>query len=127
MPLIPISLIDMLEAPVPLMLGMTREQMKEIEYKNLENRMWVFLDSNETEICTPILQENEQFIYDPHLGNLHDSLKPEYEALLAFRQNKDEKGMEEKCLVLSDRICESLTAIAKLAAVEEKKGVLAEV
>ena len=43
MPLFPNMLMDIIEAPIPILVGMSSEQFKIID-QGIENRMWVHLD-----------------------------------------------------------------------------------
>ena len=74
-PTLPTYMIDILDAPVPILIGLSKEQFKEINHLNIPNRTWVFLDEDRVDVREPLLDDGEQYIYDPHLGGLHDLLK----------------------------------------------------
>ena len=48
-PVLPRPLIDMLEAPVPILVGITKREYKEITLNEIEKgcKIWVFVDSGD--------------------------------------------------------------------------------
>ena len=73
--IIPTTLIDILEAPVPVLLGLTKDVFKTFDYKEITNRMWVFIDDDQIEIEGSELQEGEQYIYEPYFNNMKATLQ----------------------------------------------------
>lgn len=70
------SLMDVLEAPVPVMLGLTKDQfVTMIDYKEIENRMWVLLDDDQIEVGNPMLDDGEEYFYEPYLDGLYQKLE----------------------------------------------------
>lgn len=78
--------MDVLEAPVPVMLGLTMDQFATFDYTEIQSRMWVLIDEERIEIEGSGLDDNEEYsymvdkckcryIYEPHLGGLKDKLK----------------------------------------------------
>jgi hypothetical protein len=76
--IVPLNLIEVIEAPVPLIIGLLKEQFKSIEIESIEDRMWVFLDKSKDQIKVgnPILDKGEEYIYSPSLNQLKQKLKP---------------------------------------------------
>ncbi|CDW91761.1 UNKNOWN [Stylonychia lemnae] len=100
---------QVIEAPVPIMIGLLREQFETLDAVEIENRLWVLLDSTDQtlQISNPILDEGEKFIYEPNLNGLKEKIQPIYEELLVIG-DIDLNECEEKCLQISKLIFESL-------------------
>mmetsp|Transcript_31679 Transcript_31679/g.23481 ORF Transcript_31679/g.23481 Transcript_31679/m.23481 type:complete len:86 (-) Transcript_31679:86-343(-) len=45
-PIVPLNLMDVVEAPVPVLLGILNEQFITLNYEDLDNKMWVFIDDD---------------------------------------------------------------------------------
>ena len=73
--IVPLSIIDVIEAPVPVMLGLIKEEYETLEIKDIENRMWINLDKDQIVIGNPILDDGESFIYEPYLNGMKRKLE----------------------------------------------------
>jgi len=78
---VPLSLLEVIEAPVPVMIGLLKEQYETLSIEQIENRMWIKLDKDTIMIGNPTLEEGEKYLYEPYLNNLHAKLKPLYEEI----------------------------------------------
>jgi hypothetical protein len=69
---VPISLITIIEAPVPVMLGFTKDIFETLksDYKDIESKIWVFVDEQRIDI-----PEREKYVCEPHLGGLKAELE----------------------------------------------------
>lgn len=70
-PILPIALLDMIDAPVPLIVGITKLEYEmvahELDSEDFEDKVWVFLDVNKcprTKKCRPIRIENLERLLD---------------------------------------------------------------
>lgn len=69
-------MIDVIEAPVPVLLGITKDQFVTFDYKEVYNRMWVFLDDDQIEVGNADLEHGEDFLYEPYLDDLYNKIEP---------------------------------------------------
>lgn len=79
--IVPLNLLEVIEAPVPIMIGILREEFETLDFQTIENRIWILLDKDQLILGNLILSEGEKIIYEPHLNGLRAKLETIYEEI----------------------------------------------